>query len=229
MKVVALIPARKGSKGIPGKNMISVLGKPLITYSLEAAHQSKMISQIWVSSDCDVILDYSSKFHNVNIHRRDIALAGDTSPITSTVAQIFDLCNDCDALLLLQPTSPIRTGQQIDDCIDLLINNREVNSIVSICATNDMHPARMYWKNSVYLSSIMPEFETFRRQDIPCAYYRNGAIYLVRKEAFLKNNQIICSPILGYEMPGAQLLNIDEPRDLIIAGPIIDAWKKGLL
>jgi CMP-N-acetylneuraminic acid synthetase len=94
---------------------------------------------------------------------------------------------------------------------------------------NDIHPARMYWKTDKGLSPILVEFEQVRRQDIPPAYYRNGSIYLVRKIAFEQQHSVMVKPTAPYVMPLDWLLNIDEPRDVIIAEALIPAWKKGLL
>ncbi len=94
---------------------------------------------------------------------------------------------------------------------------------------DDIHPARMYWKNNELLESLYPEWEQLRRQDIPKAYYRNGSIYITRMSAFLKENKLMVKPTIGYEMPASQLLNIDEKRDLLIAEVMIKEWKTGNL
>lgn len=228
MKVIALIPARGGSKGIPKKNIYPILGKPLISYSIEAALGVDILSSVWVSSDSDEILGIA-KNYNVKIHKRNISLATDESPIIDTIKQMFELEEDADALLLLQPTSPIRTSEQIYQCIKLLMSHPKANSIISVCAMDDTHPARMYWENNSELESILPQFETVRRQDIPKAYYRNGSMYLVRRKAFFETGQIMVKPRIGFEMPSSQLLNIDEYRDIIIAEPLIKAWLEGEL
>ena len=84
-------------------------------------------------------------------------------------------------------------------------------------------------KKEDLLSSILPEFEQVRRQDIPPAYYRNGSIYLVKRTAFEEQLSLMVKPTIPYIMPSDLLLNIDEPRDMIIAEALIPAWKKGLL
>ena len=131
--------------------------------------------------------------------------------------------------MLLQPTAPIRTSENIDEAIMLLVAAGNTNSVISVVAMNDIHPARMYWKKDDTLVSILPEFEQSRRQDIPPAYYRNGSIYLVRRNAFEQEHSLMIKPITPYIMPLDWLLNIDEPRDMIIADALIPAWKKGLL
>ena len=228
MKTSAIIPARGGSKGVPGKNKKPVDGKPLISYTIEAALQSQLLSQVWVSSDDPEIIELAKKYPAVQIHNRNESLATDQSPVADTVKEIIKQ-TDCDAVMLLQPTAPIRTGKNIDEAIGLLDASATMNSVISVVAMNDIHPARMYWNKEDILSSILPEFEQARRQDIPPAYYRNGSIYLVRRTAFEQQHSLMIKPIMPYIMPLDWLLNIDEPRDMIIAEALIPAWKKGLL
>lgn len=224
MKTIALIPARGGSKGVPGKNIYPILGKPLIQYSIEVALESESIDEVWVSSDSEEILLVAAQFESVKIHKRDSYLATDISSINDTIAEIFRLVKDCDCLVLLQPTSPIRDIIHLNEAIALLKNNSNANSVISVCGMDDLHPARMYWLDGIELTPIMKDLESKRRQDIPLAYYRNGSIYIVRKEAFLKTKSVMAKPTLGYVMPSSHLLNIDEPRDLLIAEALIKNW-----
>lgn len=230
MRTIAIIPARGGSKGIPGKNVAIVAGKPLIAYSIETALQVSGLSEVIVSSDADDILDVARSYVSVRIHKRSDQLATDESSVIDTICAILqDLDSAPDAIMLLQPTSPIRTAEQVEAAIRLLRDHPSANSLISVTAMSDVHPARMYWKTEAELSSILPEYEQTRRQEIPPAYYRNGAIYLVRSEALIKNNSVMVKPSLGFEMPASQLLNIDEPRDLLIAEPLLEAWKRNEL
>lgn len=231
MKTIALIPARAGSKGVPGKNVYPILGKPLIAYSIEAALQVKSLQYVWVSSDDQRVIDIAKEYPLVQIHKRSAQLATDSSPITDTVAEIFRQFSkdQVDSLLLLQPTSPIRTPEQIEKAIQILESNPDANSLISVCGMDDVHPARMYWMKDHHLLPIMEEYEKTRRQDIPLAWYRNGSIYLVRRKAFEESGNIMCKPCLGFPMPETQLLNIDTPRDLLIAELVMSEWKKGNL
>ena len=228
MKVIAIIPARGGSKGVPGKNRKPVDGKPLISYTIEAALQSKLLSEIYVSSDDQFILDLAAGYQGIKLHVRPDGLATDSSPVSETVSAISSN-TACDAIMLLQPTAPIRTSDNIDDTIRLMDSSKHCNSVISVVAMDDVHPARMYWINDGEMESILPEYELARRQDIPPAYYRNGSIYLVRKNAFDDKKSLMVKPSIPYIMPAGWLLNIDEPRDMIIAEALIPAWKKGLL
>lgn len=228
MKVIAIIPARGGSKGVPGKNKKIIDGKSLICYTIEAALQSELLFQTWVSSDDPEIIDIARQYNGIQIHERDGSLATDQSPVADTIKDIIQH-TDCEAIMLLQPTAPIRTSRNIDEAIGLLLSSININSVISVVAMNDIHPARMYWKKDNLLTSILPEFEQARRQDIPTAYYRNGSIYLVKRSAFDEKHSVMVKPTTPFIMPAGWLLNIDEPRDMIIAEALIPAWKKGLL
>lgn len=215
---------------MPGKNVEEIAGKPLIAYSIEAALQSRELTAVWVSSDDDEILEVARQYEEVQIHARTAELASDSSPVTDTLAAVLKQSwQEFDAMMILQPTSPIRTGKQIDGAVQMLKQSPEANSLISVVPMDDVHPARMYWKEDGHLNPVLPQYEQSRRQDIPTAWYRNGSIYLVRVEAFQKEHAVMVKPSIGYEMPASQLLNIDEPRDLITAEPLIKAWQRGEL
>ena len=232
MKVIAIIPARGGSKGVPGKNRKSILGKPLINYTVETALKSGLLSDVWVSTDDKLIIECVNEFDNLLLHKRDAKLATDISPITETVKAILEhyhVDDLPDAVMLLQPTSPIREASDIDLAITELKKRETVNSVISVCEMDDIHPARMYWKSEDILVPIIEKYESVRRQDIPKALYRNGSIYLTRTASFLSTGSLMCKPSFGYEMPERMLLNIDSPRDMLIAPVLIKAWEDGEL
>ena len=169
MKVLAVIPGRVGSKGVPGKNSKVFDGKPLICYAIEAALESKLITDIVVSSDGEEILNIASSYESVYCHNRRNDLATDSSPIGDTLVEIIQQFEERpEFIVLLQPTSPLRTGRQIDEAIKLLSNASDCNSVISVIRMDDVHPARMYWmeKESRPMKPIIQEFETARRQDI---------------------------------------------------------------
>jgi len=224
MKTLAIIPARGGSKGVLNKNRKIISGKPLIEYTLEAAAGSKRLTHVIVSSDEQAILDIASAFH-FSTHQRRADLASDSSPVIDTVLEILSTVNEePDAVMILQPTSPLRTSEDIDEAIELLENDSSVNSVISVVPMDDTHPARMYKLIGGVMHSFLPEFEQARRQDIPVAYYRNGAIYLTRTASIKGHKSLMNKPIKPYVMNTEWLLNIDSQRDVFIAEALIPQW-----
>lgn len=221
MKTLAIIPARGGSKGIRRKNMAQIAGYPLIHYSIDVAIASNLFSGIVVTSDDDEILEYASRFP-VYTHKRTPELASDTSPIIETIQTVIRFAEhslniDFDAIMLLQPTSPLRTVGHLEKALQLLTNSAEANSVISVTQVQDVHPARMYNIEDNKLKSLLPEYEHQRRQDLPGVYIRNGSIYLARKKSIKEKNDIMVKPSIPFVMNYSYYLNIDEPRDLAIA------------
>jgi len=233
MSVLAIIPARSGSKGIPNKNKRLFNGIPLIDYSVRSALNSEKLKLIVISTDdSDIIKTYTNKTGLI-VRERPLNISTDKSPIIDTIRDVLDTYEDkikernIQSVMILQPTSPIRTSQDIDRSIDLLQKNNDYNSLVSVCEMEDVHPGRMYWLSKKgSLENIMPEFENTRRQDNPPVYFRNGAIYMTGIDKLCETASIINNPILPYKMNSDYLLNIDGKRDLIIADSIIKDWEK---
>ena len=229
MKILGLIPARGGSKGVKRKNIRLIDGKPLIHYTIEAAQQSILLTKFVVDTD-DVEIAEVAKSINAPILMRPSALAHDQSSVVDVAIRIINhyesLNESYDVLVLLQPTSPIKTGINIDQAIELI--NQDTDGIISVVAMEDTHPARMYNLNDAQnLIALYPDLETKRRQDLTPVYYRNGCIYVI-KVAALKA-QLTFMPVnkKGYVMPTAWLANIDDERDLIITEALVKAWKEG--
>ena len=130
-----LFPARGGSKGIPNKNIIDFLGKPLIHYTIEAALNSSCIDSILVSSDNQEIIKKSLKYKNVFIDHRPESLATDESHIIDTILRIIKSYPKYDEIILLQPTSPLRNSEDIDS-IKTFKSQKQLQSVVSICKCN---------------------------------------------------------------------------------------------
>lgn len=232
MNLFTVIPARGGSKGIPAKNRQPVFGKPLIAWTIECALAVPELGRIVVSSDDDAILAIAESYPGIAPLRRPEHLAQDHTPITDVIeyllAQEHEGNNVYDAVLLLQPTAPIREPRHIQGAIGAL--KQGVNAVISVVAMHDLHPARMYrLDDDALLQPMMPALEFSRRQDIPPAYYRNGSIYLVRTEAFREQRSVMAKPAAGFVMEDKLLLNIDEPRDMLLAEPLIAAWQEGRL
>lgn len=229
MNVLAIIPARGGSKGVPGKNIYPINGVPLIRYSVDVAVESKCFYTVVVTSDDDQILK-ASDVPGVMLLKRPADLAQDKSSIIPVINHTLEWLSkrgvpSPDAIMLLQPTSPMREVFHIQDAIRKLRENHGVNSVIGVCQMTDVHPARMYTIQDDQLLSLMPELEQVRRQDIKPVYYRNGSIYLVRTAAFLTDSSVMVKPSTPLVMSDNYLANIDEPRDLVVAEALIKVWQ----
>ncbi|MFN3754442.1 cytidylyltransferase domain-containing protein [Flavobacterium sp.] len=226
MKVLVIIPARGGSKGVPKKN-IKILGdKPLIAHAIDCAKASRKTTRIVVSTDSAEIAEVSKQFGSEVIFRLE-DLATDTSNVVTAVAHVYqELKEDFDIIVLLQPTSPLRTGADLDNIIALFEKDKKTNSVISVIPMDDMHPARMYnLSSNDELIPLLQDLETARRQDLEPVYYRNGCFYAVRTTAFLEHNSFMVTDKKAYVMNADWLANIDTPRDFKIAEILYQDWK----
>lgn len=226
MQVLGIIPARKGSKGVPGKNTYVIAGKPLIGYTIDAALQCPALTNIVISTDDEAIWQYAEAL-NVTVHKRDAQLATDASPVVLTIIEVIHFAEKLfntqyDAVMVLQPTAPLREPRHISEAIQMLQQTPASNCLISVVQAGDLHPARMYTIDGGTLHSLQPENEHLNRQQLPPVYLRNGSVYLTRRDALLKHKKIMLSPALAYVMDAKYHLNIDEPRDLLLAKAILE-------
>jgi N-acylneuraminate cytidylyltransferase len=218
---VAIIPARGGSKGVPGKNKRLVGGKPLIAFTLDAARASERLDRIVVTTDDDDIADLA-RAAGAEVVQRPSDIAADDSPVIDAVLHALETLaiEDPAALVLLQPTSPLRAGSDIDAALDLF--ERSGIPVCSVCRAGDAHPARMYRVEDGVMRPVMPELASNRRQDLPVLFHRNGALYIVGPEQ-LRARQIICDPMVPYEMDAERSVNIDTELDLVVLEALLGA------
>ncbi len=216
-EVLGLIPARGGSKGVPLKNRRLVAGRPLIAYSIDAARQSNRLTQIAVTTDDPAIADIA-RSSGVDVVMRPEEIAGDTSPVIDAVRHAIQVRRnqgipDPQALVLLQPTAPLRTGADIDAAVELFFSG-DGHPVCSVSRCEDNHPARMYrLDDKGRLTPLMPELASLRRQDLPAVFHRNGALYIVGPREIAAG--VIISPSMTpYVMEAQQSLNVDTEFDL---------------
>lgn len=217
MKVIAIIPARGGSKGIPKKNIVNFSGKPLIQWTIEAALKSKYITNVVVSSDDDEILNEAKKHKNVLTLKRPKELAQDNSRTEPVLTHVLDsLKEKYKIIILLQPTSPLRTSKNIDEAYLKFINSK-ATSLISV-TTLDNHPYKTFKLNkNGYLTGIINnEFPFYPRQALPIVYKPNGAIYIVKVAFFEKKMSLFSEKTIHFEMSVKDSLDIDTLKDLEI-------------
>lgn len=226
MRVLVIIPARGGSKGVPQKNIKLLGGKPLIAHAIECALGSKKASKIVVSTDDDAIASAANQYP-IEVVKRPSELAEDDSNVVTAVTYTYDyLKEDFDAIVLLQPTAPLRTSADLDAVIDLLEKNKSTDGVISVVPMDDVHPARMYDLNETqHLVPLIENGETLRRQDLKPVYYRNGCFYAVRTKAFYEQQSFMVAHKLAFVMNPNWLINIDNQRDFQLATLLYEDWK----
>lgn len=227
MRVLAIIPARGGSKGVPGKNIKILGGKTLINHAIDCAKNSNKVNKIVITTDAEEIAKVAQE-EDIQIIKRPKEMANDFSNVTEAVRHVLDSIKeeDYDILVLLQPTAPLRTGRQLDEIISMFELDSDLEGVISVIPTQDVHPARMY---NVEMDGTMNSFlkngETLRRQDLNPVYYRNGCFYAIRKTAFLAQNSFMPNHKKAYVMDSNWLVNIDNQRDFALATVLYNDWK----
>ena len=216
MNVLCLIPARGGSKGLPNKNIKSFLSKPLIEWTIEIALQCEFIDKVIVSTDSDEIAYISSKAGADIPFKRPSNLALDTSPAINVVMHALKYLDKYDHVVVLQPTSPLRSLDDLNSAFNLYINN-ESDSLVSICKASK-HPS---WSYFLGPSNELIPFDSSKnyicRQDFVPTYFLNGAIYINSREFIFNQKAFINENTIGYIMPEERSIDIDSDLDFKIA------------
>jgi len=214
MATVAIIPARKGSKGLPGKNHKPLHNKPLIAWTIEQAIKSAVIDEIVISTDDPAIVNIAEKYNSCHVIERPPEIAGDSAPMADVVLDVINRFQEktIDFIVLLQVTSPLRTASDIDDAFkDMKAKNYE--NCVSVCDVSES-PYWMYKTDEKGLISPVVEYdEVSRRQDLPTAYKLNGAIYIVKTANFIKDKKLIGLKTFAYKMPRERSIDIDNIED----------------
>lgn len=216
--VLALIPARKGSKGLPGKNRALLLGRPLVEYTLDAAAGARSVDEVWLSSDDEDILSLGAR-RGIKALRRPAPLASDTASAMDVVDHwISELPDDVKAqdplLVYLQPTSPLRTAQHIEQSLAQLAaaNSSCLLSVVEM----DKSPYKAFKLDaSGRLQSLFDErLSNQRRQDLPKVYLPNGAIYVFGLSDYQRRGGFPSNGSLSFEMSRDDSTDIDDQSDL---------------
>lgn len=213
-KTLGLIPARGGSKGVPRKNIRPVAGRPLITYTLAAAQGSRRLTDYLVSTDDEEIAGVARQCGAVVLERPP-ELAADETPMLPVVQHALAQ-GDYDAVVILQPTAPLRTADDIDAALQILFETG-ADSVVSVYQVDDHHPARMYRLQGNRLMPYDTEPAGRLRQALPPVYHRNGAIYACWTRLVRAQQTLLGPDLRPYLMPRGRSINIDDELDLAFA------------
>ncbi|AEB75675.1 cytidylyltransferase domain-containing protein [Clostridium botulinum] len=223
-KILAIIPARGGSKGIHHKNIMKICNKPLIAYSIEAANESKYIDYILVSTDDEDIKDVSLEYGAKVPFLRPKEISDDKAKSIDVVLHAIDYLKkyneEFDYVVLLQPTSPLRTMEDIDKGIENIINSK-VDSLISICEC-DENPVLMRTIENNKLNTIF-EFkgDNLRRQELPKFYIFNGALYINKVDMLLNEKAFVNEDTMPFIMDRYKSIDIDNMLDAKIVELIL--------
>lgn len=217
-KILAIIPARGGSKGIPRKNIVPLAGKPLIAWTIEAAKKSKYIDKIVVSSDSDEILKVGAKYGAEAITRPAV-LATDTAAPGPLIFQVMDYLKEKEnyipeIIVYLQPTSPLRDFRDINSSIELMLS-KKATAVISVNELEKKYLKTFVAVKSGYLKgSVSNKHPFMNRQQLPNVYMPNGAIYIITRKEFMKTGQLFSNKTLPYTMTAEKSFDLDTMEDL---------------
>lgn len=220
MKILTIIPARGGSKGVPRKNIKLLHGKPLVAYSIETGLRCPFLTKVIVSTEDEEIASISKAAGADVPFLRPIALASDESPTIDLIIHALEFFKEknitYDAVCLLQPTVPFRNQNDLNTAIEKFIN-RDADCLFS--ARKVPHIYNPHWvfeqdKESGFLkTTISDELRISRRQDLPETYHRDGSIYLTKTEIILNQRSLYGQKIIHHEMSQSPNINIDTLSD----------------
>lgn len=223
MKVLGIIPARGGSKGVHRKNIRPLCGKPLLAYTAEAALAAKSLTKTILSTEDEEIADIGITLGLDVPFMRPPELAEDTSAtfpvILHAVAKLESIGERYDAICLLQPTNPLRTAGDIDKCVALM-EATNADSVISILAVPHIYnPKWVYWRmpnGEMKLASGENE-PVSRRQDLPPAFHREGSVYVTKRSVLSEFGNLYGRDVRGYEIKEERSINIDTKADWDLA------------
>lgn len=227
ISVLGIITARGGSKGIPGKNLAPLLGRPLLAWTVDAALASRRLSRVVLSTDDEEIAEVGRGLGMEVPFLRPAELARDstpTLPVLQDVVRRLEAAGDrFGAVFTLQPTNPLRLPSDIDGAVDLL-ERTGADSVIGFSAVGDRHPARMKVVDDdgrVHDPPFAEAFEGQPRQQLPRYFLRDGSVYLTRRDVLVERGSIKGDDCRAWLVPEERALNVDGPFDLWLAGQML--------
>jgi CMP-N,N'-diacetyllegionaminic acid synthase len=227
-KVLALVPARSGSKGLPSKNVVDFLGKPLLSWSIDAALKCKYVDKAVVSTDSELIAKIGLEYGAHVPFIRPAELSEDTTStfeviehtirfMKNTVAESYDI------LLLLEPTSPLRTSEDIVHALEKLFSDVRAKSLVSVGRVENQFPNFQFKVNSDgFIKTLAGEnvFKALRRQEIEDHFFMDGSVYISYIDELLERGSFIGPDTLAYPLPKWKNIEIDDEFDYEMAAAL---------
>ena len=223
MKILGLIPARKGSKGVPNKNIKNLAGAPLVTHTVEAALASKVFHRVVVSTDCEVTQAIVENAGAIAPFLREANLADDTALATMVIADALEksevyFSESYDVVCMLQPTTPLRSADDCRNVAEIMRTQPNTDSVISVveAAQNPYKLVRRDADGQLQHFLDWP-VENPPRQSLPTFYSYNGAFYATRTDVFKATNSFRGNRCTLYEMPAERSVNIDSLFDFEVA------------
>jgi N-acylneuraminate cytidylyltransferase len=226
MNIIALIPARSGSKGIPDKNIRLYKGEPLLSHSIKIAKESKYIKDVYVSTDSVIYQEIALKYNAKITPLRPSEISTDLSPDLDTFKFFIDNINSdipiYDIIVHLRPTYPNRTVKLLDDCIETFIKNYDSYDSLRTVVPIKKSPIKMYYIEHNKLIPYFKEFRQFKdgdepynqaRQNFPDTYLHNGCIDIIKRSIIIEHNLLSGNKILPYIMDEEENDDIDDIQD----------------
>ena len=221
-KVIGIIPARGGSKGVPKKNIKLLLGIPLIVWTIKEAQKSKYIDRLILSSDDQEIISVAKKYGLEVPFLRPSKLAQDDTNSMEVTLHALQQCPEFDLIVLLQPTSPLRKVEDIDGAV-----RKMIDSGAPACVSVTLPDKSPYWMFGIdqkeRLTSLFPDKPlAANRQEHPLVYALNGAVFVANVKFLLEQRSFICPETVGYVMPRSRSIDIDDEMDFLLAEALIE-------
>lgn len=223
IKYLAIIPARGGSKRLPRKNVLNFNSKPLIAWTIDAALKCSNITEVVISTDDKEIAEVGMKYGAKVPFIRPAEISGDSATSVSVVLHVVDfyekeLNTNVENIILLQPTSPLRNAENIQNAIDLF-ESKKANSVVSVCKMEHSPIWCNVLPDDLSLENFIDEkYKNIRSQDLPIYFRLNGAIYIANTDVFKREKVFISSKkSFAYVMPNENSIDIDTELDFEIA------------
>jgi CMP-N-acetylneuraminic acid synthetase len=229
MRVLGLIPARGGSKGVPRKNVRPLCGKPLLAYTAESALAARTLARVVLSTEDEEIACIGRELGLDVPFMRPLELARDDTPMLPVVQHAVRTLEEsgdrCDAICLLQPTNPLRRAEDIDACIAELERTGAdaVVTVLPVPAEHNPHWVYFVSGDGMLRLSTGEATPIPRRQELPPAYHREGSVYVTRRDTLMERDSLYGDRVAGYAMEPARSVNIDDLEDWARAEQLIGA------
>ena len=237
MKILFVIPARGGSKGLPGKNIRPIAGKPLIAWSVEAAKKAAQLighCDVIVSTDSSEIAEVAKHYGADAPFLRPEHLAIDTAASIDVMLHALDFMEQQGKsykyVAMIEPTSPQRSAEDLVAAYEKLENNEAAESIVGVSHTESCHPLFLTKLEQDFLVPYEnKEYKVYRRQDIDEVYFFEGSMYISKVESLKKRKSFYHEKTLGFDMPKWKSFEIDDITDFIVIEQLLKAREEGLI